>query len=115
MISYRRGEVVLIRFPSSDLITYKKRPALVVQADGLNTGLHQRIVAMISSNLKRTGETRVLITRASAEGRQMGLLTDSVVVADNLATVLDREVDKAIGACPDMTAVDHALRKTLGL
>ena len=28
-----RGDVVLVRFPNSDLVTYKKRHALVVQAD----------------------------------------------------------------------------------
>lgn len=28
-----RGDVVLVRFPNSDLKTYKKRPALVVQRD----------------------------------------------------------------------------------
>ena len=45
----------------------------------------------------------------------MGLLTDSVVMTDNLATVLDREVDKVIGHCPAMAPVDAALRRTLGL
>lgn len=44
----------------------------------------------------------------------MGLLTDSVVMADNVATVLEREVDKVIGNCPIMNQVDSALRKALG-
>lgn len=45
----------------------------------------------------------------------MGLQTDSVVVTDNLATVLDNEIDRVIGRCGDMTPVDAALRHTLGL
>ena len=45
----------------------------------------------------------------------MGLRSDSVVVTDNLATVLDREIDKTIGHCPSMHAVDAALQRTLGL
>lgn len=45
----------------------------------------------------------------------MGLHTDSVIMTDNLATVLDSEVDRAIGSCPDMAPVDAALRHTLGL
>ncbi len=45
----------------------------------------------------------------------MGLHTDSVIVTDNLATVLEREIDRTIGRCPDMSAVDAALRHTLGL
>jgi mRNA interferase MazF len=114
-MTFRRGDVVLVRYPDSNLTTYKKRPALVVQADALGTGLPQCIVACITSNLGRTGPTRVVVRRTSPEGQAMGLLTDSVVMTDNLATVLDREIDKVIGRCPAMAPVDAALRRTLGL
>lgn len=112
---YKRGDVVLVFFPNSDLKTYKKRPALVVLGDDLNTGLRQRIVALITSNLNRTGPTRIPIQKHHAAAQTMGLRTDSVVVADNLATVLDREIDKAIGHCPLMHQIDQALKRTLGL
>lgn len=111
----KRGDVILVRFPNSDLKTYKKRPALVVQADGLATGLPQKIIALITSKTDRTGVTRVHFQQQSQEGKTMGLLTDSVVVTDNLATVLDREIDKTIGHCPVMPVVDAALKQTLGL
>jgi len=114
-MTYKRGDVVLVRYPDSNLSTYKKRPALVVQTEAVNTGLTQRIVACITSNLARTGPTRVTFRRSSPEGQAMGLLTDSVAMTDNLATVLDREVDKVIGYCSGMDAVDAALRTTLGL
>jgi mRNA interferase MazF len=52
---YRRGDVVLVLFPDSNLRTAKRRPALVVQADDLNTGLPQTIIAMITSNMSRAG------------------------------------------------------------
>ena len=45
----------------------------------------------------------------------MGIVADSVIVADNLMTVLDREVDKVLGSCPAMDKVEVALRKALGL
>jgi mRNA interferase MazF len=115
MMSFNRGDVILVLFPNSDLKTYKKRPALVVQADNLNTGLPQKIVAMITSNLSRTGPTRVLIKKNSAIGEHMGIISDSVIVADNLATVLEREIDKVIGNCNNTTAVDDALRMVLAL
>ena len=111
----KRGDVILVRFPNSDRATYKKRPALVVQADGLNTGLSQKIIALITSNTQRVGVTRVHFSKSSPDGQSMRLLMDSVVVTDNLATVLDREIDKTIGHCPAMTKVDAALRHTLGL
>jgi mRNA-degrading endonuclease toxin of MazEF toxin-antitoxin module len=47
--SYKRGDIVLVLFPHSNLRTAKPRPALVVQADDLQTGLPQVIVAMITS------------------------------------------------------------------
>ena len=55
------------------------------------------------------------IARNDPTGRQMGLLTDSVIVTDNLATVLEREIDRAIGACPIMDQVDAALKLMLDL
>ncbi len=113
---YSRGDVVLVLFPDSNLVTAKRRPALVVQADRLQTGLTQTIVAMITSNLSRSGHpSRVRVARSSPLGLRMGLLSDSVIMTDNLATVLDSEIDRTIGHCDDMQPVDAALRSTLGL
>lgn len=113
---YKRGEIVLVLFPNSDLRTTKKRPALVIQADNLNTGLPQLIVAMITSNLSRAGHpSRVLITRASAEGQRSGLIADSVILTDNLATIVVSEISHALGVWPDMAVMETALRHTFGL
>jgi len=114
-MNYRRGHVILVRYPNSDLKTYKKRPALVIQSDSVDTDLNQKIVAMITSNIHRTGATRVFIKKESQLAKQMGLLGDSVVVADNLATIFEREIDKAIGYCEDTKHIDQALRKVLAL
>ena len=112
---YRRGDVVLVLFPNSDLRTAKPRPALVVQADNLQTGLTQVIVAMITSRLHRAPHpSRVLIRRSSVDGQRSGLLADSVVMTDNLATILDVAVDRTIGSI-SMDAIDGAIRTTLGL
>jgi mRNA interferase MazF len=113
---YKCGDVVLVLFPDSNLLTAKRRPTLVVQADDLRTGLAQTVVAMITSNQARAGHaSRVAVPRASTEGGEMGLLTDSVVMTDNLATVFDTEIDRVIGHCNIMPAVAAALRHTLGL
>jgi mRNA interferase MazF len=112
----RRGDVVLVLFPESNLRTAKRRPALVVQADSLQTGLPQTIVAMITSNPARAGHpSRVAVSQSSPEGRQMGLRADSIIMTDNLATVLENEIDRPIGHCDDLNAVDAALRHTFGL
>ena len=43
MTETRRGEVVLVLFPNSDLRTAKRRPALVIQRNNLDSGLAQTI------------------------------------------------------------------------
>ena len=112
----RRGDVVLVLFPNSDLRTAKRRPALVIQAAALDAGLPQTLVAMITSNLARAGHpSRVAVRLESPEGRAAGLRTDSVIMADNIATVADSEIDSVLGGLPDMTAVDAALKHTLAL
>ena len=113
---FRRGDIALVLFPNSDLRTTKKRPALVVQADNLNTGLPQLIVAMITSNLSRASHpSRVFVSLASPEGRQAGLISDSVILTDNLVTVLETEISHSLGVWLDMAAVERALCHTFDL
>jgi mRNA interferase MazF len=112
----KRGDVVLVLFPNSDLATFKRRPALVVQADHLDTGLPQVVIAMITSNLARRGHpSRVFIPLNSPDARAAGLRTDSVVMTDNLATVLDKAIVSRLGQLTDLTDVNTALRTTLAL
>ena len=111
----KRGDVVLVLFPNSNLTSAKSRPALVVQADNLQTGLSQIVVAMITSRIFRANHpSRVLISLSAPEGKQSGLLSDSVVMTDNLATVIESAINRVIGALP-MESVDAALRHTLNL
>ena len=79
----RRGDVVLVLFPNSDLRTAKRRPALVLQRDNLRSGLEQTIVAMLSSNLARRGHpSRVFIAVSSPEGKATELRLDSIVMTE---------------------------------
>jgi mRNA interferase MazF len=116
MTNCRRGDVVLVLFPDSNLRTSKRRPALVVQADQLGKDLPQTIVAMITSNMTRAGyPSKVVVLAATENGKRAGLLMDSVVMTDNLATVHFSEIDRVIGVFPAMTELDAALRATLAL
>ncbi|MFV9692141.1 MAG: type II toxin-antitoxin system PemK/MazF family toxin, partial [Desulfobacteria bacterium] len=73
--TYRRGDVVLVLFPHSNLRTAKLRPALVIQADELQTRLPQLIVAMITSRMFRSNHpSRITVLLSSPEGLQSGLL-----------------------------------------
>ena len=112
----RRGDVVLVLFPNSDLRTAKRRPALVIQRNDLNNDLSQVIIAMISSNLARRGHpSRIFVSRDSVGGKSAGLRLDSVVLTDNLATIVETELDSMLGTLPDMKPVNAALKHTLAL
>jgi len=112
---YKRGDVILVLYPNSDLRTAKTRPALIVQADDLHTGLPQVVVVMITSRLFRANHpSRVVVRVSTPVGQQAGLLTDSVVMTDNLATIAEVAIDRVIGTLP-MTDIDTALRHTLKL
>jgi mRNA interferase MazF len=116
MTGLKRGDVVLVLFPNSDLVSFKRRPALVVQADGLQTGLSQVVIALVTSNVVRRGHpSRVFIPLSSPAAKGSGLLTDSVIMADNLATALDKAVVCRLGQLADMKPVEAALRTTFGL
>ena len=97
---------MLVLFPNSDLRTAKLRPALVVQANDLNTGLQQVLVAMISSKLMRANHpSRIFVSRVTS-GRDTGLLVDSVVMTDNIATVSLNAVSRVVGNLPGMREVE---------
>lgn len=111
-----RGDVVLVLFPDSNLRTAKRRPALVVQSDRLSANLAQTIVAMITSNMARAGHpSRVIVTVGSETAKGSGLLMDSLVMTDNLATIHDSEIDRVIGTFAGLKEIDEALRTTLAL
>ena len=112
----RRGEIVLVLFPDSNLQTSKRRPALIVQADGLGADLPQTLVAMITSNMARAGHPSRVIVRVGGQAAEgSGLLMDSVIMTDNLATIRHSEIDRVIGVLSVMTEVEAALRTTLAL
>jgi mRNA interferase MazF len=94
----------------------KIRPALIVQSDDIDSDLSQVVLVMISSNLRRIGlKTRYLIEIETESDGSSGLLVDSVVMTDNIATVLRSRIIRILGRLDSMTEVDNALRHSLNL
>jgi len=112
----KRGDIVRVFFPNSNLTTSKRRPALIVQADNLNTNLPQTILALITSNMSRANHpSRVTILLNSTDGINSGLRLDSVIMTDNLVTVLNSEIDSILGSLRDMNKIEAALLHTFGI
>lgn len=94
------------------------RPALVVQSDHNNRRLSNLIVAAITTTRHRSGEpTQLLIETATTIGQQSGLLKDSVVTCENLATVDQGLIQRTIGSLPAgaMDKVNECLKAALDL
>jgi len=49
----RRGDVVIVDFPFTDVPGAKRRPAVVIQDDRQNGMIARTIVAMVTGNLRR--------------------------------------------------------------
>lgn len=91
---------------------------LVIQNDANNQRMRNTILATISTNISRSGEpTRVLVEVATPEGKQSGLISDSVVSTENLLTVRQTHIRRTIGQLPDalLDQVDEALKASLAL
>jgi Growth inhibitor len=111
----KRGDVIDVFFPFSDLNQVKTRPALVVQADALATN-PDVIVACITSNMGRTGPAKIRTNLADTDAAGTNLKTDSVILADKLATIDKKAISTTVrGVYKRMDLVDAALRCALGL
>lgn len=116
MTTFKRGDIVLTYYPHSNQTKAKKRPALIVQADNLETGLSQVMAAMITTNMSRAGhKSRVVVLLLFPENQQTGLKSDSVIMTDNLATIDLDFMEKTLGKMPTMRDVDRALAATFGI
>lgn len=117
-MSVKRGDVVLAWFPFASGAGGKRRPCVVVQNDADNQRLANTVVSQITSNVGRAGDkSHLLIEAASAEGQQAGLLHDSVVSCNNLATIEVHLIARGIGTLtPSLQQlVNDRLRSALEL
>ena len=97
-MKYRRGDVVLAWYPFASGTGTSRRPCVIIQNDDDNQKLANTVVAQITTNLARVGDkSHVLIDVATAEGKQTGLLHNSVISCNNLATISEGRIDKRVG------------------
>ena len=89
---YKRGEIVLIPVPFSDLSASKRRPVLVVSNDIHNTASPDMIVVAITSNLIQTG-----IPIDNSDMTSGYLPKPSIIRSDKIYTLDQKIVVKQIG------------------
>lgn len=115
---YKRGDVILAWYPLASGIGASRRPCVVVQNDDDNRKLANTVVAQITTNLARVGDKfHVVIEVASTDGTLTGLLHDSVISCNNLATIQEARIQNLIGKLAPTTlqAMNDALQAALEL
>jgi mRNA interferase MazF len=112
-MAFRRGEVVLIPFPYTDLSAAKTRPAVVVSSSIYHAVRPELLLAYVSSQLSQADST---IDYVVTDWKSAGLLKPSFVrpkvaaVEANLVVYRAGELTNR-----DLLGVDRCLRRAMAL
>ncbi|MEK7453266.1 MAG: type II toxin-antitoxin system PemK/MazF family toxin [Patescibacteria group bacterium] len=98
---FKRGKIVLIPFPFSDLSGVKVRPAVIVSDDLSGSDIIVVFISSIITKINKKTDIKILASQNSFKGT--GLKTSSVIKVSKIAT-LDKkiilgeigEIDKSI-------------------
>ncbi len=104
MQKYHSGDIVLVVYPFADLISIKKRPALVL----VDTGDQDVIVARITSKKIRTAFDVEII-----KWQQAGMLVPSIIRTSKVITLEKHLIEKRLGQLQrrDREEVSKSLRQ----
>ncbi len=112
MTSFRRGDLVLVKFVFADEKGAKQRPGLILSTDRYHQGRRETILAAITSNVGRllVGDYKLKAWRES------GLLSPSIVTGIVRTIKHDMIAGKMGALLPsELRAVEDKLRDILAL
>jgi mRNA interferase MazF len=100
-MNIHRGDVLKARFPHASGGRGKKRPVVVVQANGYNQRLRHAVVAQVSTNLTEKGDPAYLFIDVSTpEGQATGLNQDCLICCPLLSLMTEDRLQDKIGTLP---------------
>ena len=74
------------------------------------------IIGMITSNLIRKGhKSRIFVDIHTEMGQETGLLSDSIIMTDNIVTVRLSEIYRKIGIFTELDILKESLKHKFGL
>ena len=115
-MNLQRGDVVLAWFPHASGVGGKWRPSVVIQNNEDNRKIANTVIVFITSVLLRRGnKSHVFIDISTPEGKQTGLLKNSLISCNNIATIEQNVISKTIGslAAPTLKEMNDCLRAAL--
>ena len=89
-MSYKKGDIVLVKFPFTNLVNYKKRPVLIINDEN---SLGDIVCFQITSNFKQSN-----IIKIEKEYLTTTLKIDSYIKYDKCFTLSSDIVDKKISS-----------------
>lgn len=114
-MSISRGDVVRVDWPYSDRTGSKVRPAVVIQADFLNSRIQDTILVLVSRTRRAVGVTEFLIDPVAEP--TCGLRYPSAASCSNLLTIDRGLIVQTLGllSAAAMQQIDDRLKVALGL
>ena len=100
--NYKRGDVILVPFPFTDLSSTKQRPALVISSDAFNSVRDDLLLAAVTSQIPATlaGDELLIPPHELAA---CGLPKPSIIKLTKLVTLHRMLVVKRLGSLPPAT------------
>jgi len=113
----RRGDIVLIEFPHSDMKGTAVRPALVISTDSHNTTDADVVCLMISSQVDKARPGDIVLTSKDPGFSESGLHYDSAFRVSRLQALEQTMVRRRLGRVSDdlLARIGDGVAKLLGL
>ncbi len=112
-MTYKAGDIVLINFPFTDLLSSKVRPAIVIttkREDVIILGIFSKIPEKIQ-------ESWFVIEETAEYFIKTGLKKKSVLKTEKIAVIHNSNIRRVLGSLPEniFNTVKTKLKKTLNL
>jgi mRNA interferase MazF len=112
-VTYKAGDIVLVNFPFTDLVSSKVRPAVVVTTKGEDV-----IILGIFSKIPETIQESWFVIEDTAEYfLKTGLKKKSIIKTEKIAVIQNSIIKKTLGDLKEdiFSIVKEKLKKTLKL
>lgn len=103
MTHYKQGDVVLIRFPYTDLTNIKRRPAFIVSSNWYNDIRQDVIVLAISSQISEKLKRDEFLIDSKRDLHASRLPKPSVIKLGKVMTLHRDSIIKSFGRLPEDT------------
>lgn len=113
----KKGEVVLIIYPFTDLVRTKVRPAVVISNDTYNAKQNDVVLLLITSNTSRLNPDDYVLKDSDPEFKNTGLRQASTFRVGKIITLHKKLLNSKLGfAGPNtMKEIEKRLRNLLQL